>query len=192
MGGFDKTPEVMATVRRRESGSYFARWYSASGHRHEEATGEYQFERALRKANRLEAEARFWEDHAGGLWTAYAAMNYSPRFLWQSFTHAKHLRFDRFRELLSEAGIKFAPRAKWRDKPLSGSSKGKRYAYRGKRMTVSELIDASASPVANCTVAYRLKKGWDVEDALRTPPMSNAESGRLGADKVNGRGRAKR
>ncbi len=83
----------------------------ASGERREEATGEYQFERALRTANRLEAEARFWEEHAAGLWTAYAAMNYSPRFLWQSFTHAKHLRFDRFREMLVAAGVKFAPRA---------------------------------------------------------------------------------
>lgn len=181
----------MASVRRLERGSYVARWYMASGERREEATGEYQFERALRTANRLEAEARFWEEHAAGLWTAYAAMNYSPRFLWQSFTHAKHLRFDRFREMLVEAGVKFAPRSKWRDKAVASSTRGKRYAYRGKRMTVSELIDVTGSPVASCTVAYRLKKGWDVEEALRTPPMSNAESGRLGADKVNGRGQAR-
>lgn len=177
----------MATVQREKGGGYTARWLDSHGKRRGEATGEYQFERALRTANRLEAEARFWEDHAAGLWTAYAAMNYSPRFLWQSFTHAKHLRFDRFREMLVEAGVKFAPRSKWRDKAVASSTRGKRYAYRGKRMTVSELIDASASPVASCTVAYRLKKGWDVEDALRTPPMSNAESGRLGAEKVNQR-----
>lgn len=177
----------MAAVRRRNNGAWSAYWRDRNGKQVEESTGFYQFEKALRAANRMEAEAKFWEDHAEGLWVAYARMNFSPRFLWESFTNAKHCRFDRFRELLVEAGVEFAPRSKWRDRAVASPARAKRFLYRGKRLTVSQMIEAAGSTVAACTVAYRLKRGWKIDEALRTPPMTKAESGRLGADKVNGR-----
>lgn len=175
----------MATLRRKNRGTYLARWYRADGSRVEKATGERDPRRAQCIADQWEAEDRFREDHEAGLWEAYAAMNFSPRFLWQSFTHASGMPFARFLELLDQAEIRFSPRSQWRDRAVNPSKRGRRYPFQGKHLTVAELIEESRSILKPATVSYRLRNGWPVEEALTKPPLSKADCGKRGAEKTN-------
>ena len=148
------------------------------------ATGEYEFEAATKKANRLEAEARFWEEHAEGVWRAYANLNFSPKYCHDSFSHAKHMRFDVFKDLLKEAGIEFAPSGKWRDR-VKRKPGGKRFKFRGKMLTLGEIIEKTDAQIKATALRWRLDRGWTLEDAINTPVMSRSEAGSLGADKTN-------
>lgn len=179
---------AVAYVRRQQKGSYVARWWSKKNQRVEVATGLYEFEAATRKANQLEAESRFWEEHEEGIWDAYANLGFSPKYCHDSFTHAKHLRFDVFKGLLKEAGVTFQAPNKWRDRRTRKAG-GKRYKFRGKMQTLAEIIDRTGATIKASALRWRLDQGWSLEDAVATPVMSRSEAGSLGADATNNKQR---
>jgi hypothetical protein len=152
-------------------GSVFcARWRNVDGKLIEESTGEYNPEKAQSKANKMEAEARFWEDLS--TFKTYAQLNYSPRYCHESFIAAKHMRFDRFRELLVDAGVEFVPASKWRDTKKKTRVRGKRYRYEGRLLSLSQIIEQSGCGLCEATVRYRLEKKWSMDDALNTSPLT--------------------
>ena len=175
----------MASIHRNERGSYVAQWYRRNGTVTREATGEYEYERALKEAQRRESVCRFWEDHHDGLWQVYANLGFSPKYCHDNFTHAKHMRFDAFRALLNEASIKFKPPAQFRDRPKRATANGKRYTFRGKKMTIAEIITTTSAQITAAALRWRLDRGWQIEQAVTTPLLSRAEAGRQGADKTN-------
>lgn len=126
----------------------------------------------------MEAEAKFWEDLP--TFQAYAALNYSPRYCHESFIAAKHIRFDRFRELLADAGVEFVPASKWRDTKKKTSARGKRYRYERKLLSLPQIIEQSGCGLGEGTVRARLEKKWSMEKALSTPPMSKSDAGKKG------------
>eukprot|EP00112_Aurelia_sp_Birch-Aquarium-sp1_P006090 Seg16804.2 transcript_id=Seg16804.2/GoldUCD/mRNA.D3Y31 product="hypothetical protein" protein_id=Seg16804.2/GoldUCD/D3Y31 len=181
---FDEEPEyTMASLRKKDRGSWLARWRNAEGKLVEQATGEYKREAAQKKANQMEAEAKFWED--AEQFEMYAAIGYSPRYCYESFIASGHMRFNRFRHLLEEANIEFLPPAKWRDQKRKVPTNGKKYLYRGSRLTLREIIDKSGCPLKQATLRYRLDHGWSIEKAIDTPLMSQQDSGRQGANITN-------
>ena len=151
----------------------------------ERATGEYEREVAQKKANQMEAEARFWEDIE--IFRVYAQLGYSPRYCHDSFIAAKHVRFDRFKSMLKESGVTFAKPSQWRDLKKKASARGKKYEYKGKRLTAPQILESTRCAVSLAALRYRLDKGWDVEKAVNTPLISPQESGRQGANIVNSR-----
>lgn len=176
----------MASIYKGERGSYVAQWYSSEGKMIREATGEYEYERALKEANRKEANARFWEYHSQNQWQAFASLAFSPRYCFDNFTHAKHLRYDQFKKLLGEANIKFQPAKKWRDRPkTTRTTGGKRYHYRGRSMTIPEILDAAGSTLSEMALKFRLQKGWTIDEAISRPLLTRAEAGTMGANKTN-------
>lgn len=175
----------MASIYKADRGSYYAQWYSSEGKPIKEATGEYEYERAMKEANRREATSRFWEYHAQNQWQAFATLSFSPRYCFDNFTHAKHLRYDQFKKLLIEAKVKFAPAKKWRDRPKTRTNGGKRYSYRGRSMTLSEIIDWTGSTLNEAALKFRIQKGWSIEDAVNKPLLTRAEAGTMGANKTN-------
>ena len=162
-----------------------ARWRDVNGQLIEKATGEYSREKAQRKANEMEAESRFWEDMP--TFQTYAQLCYSPRYCHESFIAAKHMRFDRFRELLTDAGIEFVNASRWRDTEKKTSNRGKRYRYKGKLLTVPQIVEQSGCGLKVTTLRYRLDRGWKLEDAIESPVMDPRESGRMGAKVTNQR-----
>ena len=175
----------MASIYRNERGSYVGQWYRRNGSVVKEATGEYEYERALREAQRREAVCRFWEEHAENQWQVFANLSFSPKYCHENFTHRAHMRFDTFKALLNEAGVKFKPAAQHRDRPKRTNPNGKRYSFRGKKLTLGELIDAAGTDVTLASLRYRLDRGWPVEKAVTTPLLSRAEAGRQGAETTN-------
>ena len=93
----------MASLQRdTNDGTLLAVWRTASGDRVKISTGEFVEERAWKKAAALEAEARFWEDQAAGVWQRLADACFSPRYLHAVFIGRSHIIFPRFRALLTE------------------------------------------------------------------------------------------
>lgn len=173
----------MASLRRKSRGTWLARWRDADGNLVELATGEYSREKAIEKANKMEAEAKFWEDVPS--FHAYAAMNYSPRYCHESFIAAKHIRFDKFCMLLREAGVEFVKSSQWRDTKKKTSTRGKKYRYNGRLLTAPQIAEQSGAGLNVATLRYRLEHGWSMDEALSTPPMSPSESGKKGAAVAN-------
>lgn len=150
------------------------------------STGETVPERAWPKAAALEAESRFWEDHAAGVWQRLADACFSPRFLHSSFVGKGQIIFPRFRALLREADVKIQPPAKWRDRTRpKGKPSGRRWQWRGTKRTLDDLLEHAAGGLSRAALRFRLDAGWDVNAALSTPPMSRSEAGLKGANIVN-------
>ena len=176
----------MATIQRTANGSFEAAWRDANGQRITVNTGETLQERAWSKAAALEAEARFWEDHAVGVWQRLADAAFSPRYLHTVFVGRAHILFPRFRGLLREAGVKLQPASRWRDRTQArGAKSDKRWSWRGGKRTLDDLLEHADATITRAALRFRLTSGWAVEDALSKPLMSRAESGLIGANKVN-------
>ncbi len=168
----------MAHIRNRKIGGvYLAMWRDINGKLVEESTGEYNQEKAMLKAVKMETIAKFWEcvPH----FHTYARLNYSPKFCHETFIAGKHIRLDKFRELLKEAGVEFVSPDQWRDTKKKTSSKGKRWRYNGKSRTAAQIVEESGAGINAQTLRYRLEKGWSMKDALETQPMPPKESGAL-------------
>jgi hypothetical protein len=180
----------MATIQKETSGYYTAIWRSSKG-RCSCSTGEFIEERAWKKAARLEAESQFWEYHQDGIWKRLADACFSPRYLHAIFMGRSHIMFPRFRALLREADVKIQPAAKWRDRarPKNESKTGRRWEWRGRKRTLSELLEHADQSLSPAAVRFRLTSGWKIDEALSRPLMSRAESGLIGANKVNQRAR---
>lgn len=176
----------MASIKRSSNGTHTARWYSAAGKLIEVCTGEIVVERAARKAAEMEAEARFWEDHQLGCWQRLADAAFSPRYLHNVFTCARHMPFPKFRRCLVEAGVKFKAAASWRDRARPrGRKGGKTWKWKGESLTFEELMQHAADGITKAALRFRLDKQWDIDAALTTPPMSRSESGAIGARITN-------
>lgn len=134
----------------------------------------------------MEAEARFWEDVEQ--FRTYAALGYSPKYCHDAFIAAKHIRMNKFRVLLAEAGIEFAKPSQWRDSPKK-TARGKKYRYRGKLLTASQLVEAAGGALSLATLQHRLSRGWEVEKAVNTPIIDPRVSGARGAAVTNSRRR---
>lgn len=133
----------------------------------------------------MEAEDRFWWEQDRGTWEMLAQLNYSPKYLHFVFTHSRHLRFERFRQLLVEAGVRLAKPKDWRDRPRQSTPNAKRYRWRGRMLSLPEIVEDAGSGIRLDTVTYRLRTGWQLAKAVTTPPMSHSEAGRIGAEKSN-------
>jgi len=181
----------MAHVKRdQRTGQLLAVWRDANGKEVTFTTGETLHERAWLKAAALEAEARFWEDHAVGVWQRLADASFSPRYLHAVFVGRAHIVFPRFRALLREAGVKMQPPSRWRDRTRPrGAKSDKRWPWRGAKRTLDDLLEFADATITRAALRFRLTSGWAVEDALSKPLMSRAESGLIGANKVNRRER---
>lgn len=178
----------MAAIQRAsETGTFHAVWRDASGQRVTVSTGETIQERAWAKAAAMEAEARFWEDHAVGVWQRLADASFSPRYIHAVFVGRAHIIFPRFRALLREAGVKLQPASRWRDRTRpKGAKSDKKWPWRGAKRTLDELLEHADATVTRTALRFRLTTaGWNVEDAISKPLMSRAESGLIGANKVN-------
>lgn len=173
----------MPALQRNNHGKITAVWRDAKGNRVAVCTGESLIERAAPKAAALEAEARFWEDHAEGVWQRLADSAFSPRYLHTVFVGRAHIIFPRFRCLLREADVKFQPAARFRDRTQArGRKSGKSWLFRGKRRTIDELLEYAQHGITRAALRFRLTESkWDLEAALSTPPMTRSESGTLGA-----------
>lgn len=173
-------------TRELPSGIFIATWRNANGERVSVSTGETIHERALPKASAFEAEARFWEDNAEGVWQRLADTGYSPRYLHKIFVGRAHVDFPAFRALLAEARITFKPAAQFRDKARpAGRRSSKVWRWRGKMRTLEELLPHAAEGVTKAALRFRLDAEWSVDNALRTAPMTRSESGLLGANATN-------
>jgi hypothetical protein len=180
----------MAQIQRQKSGTFQAVWLDAKGGRVTFDTGETIQERAWKVASSLEAESRFWEDHAAGVWQRLADACFSPRYLHAVFIGRAHIVFPRFRALLREAEVKIQPPARWRDRTQPrGPKHGVSWKWRGKSRNLDELLEHAHEGVTRAALRFRLTSGWKIEEALSRPLMSRAESGLIGANKVNGRER---
>jgi hypothetical protein len=176
----------MATIQRTTDGKFQAVWRDSRGQRVTASTGETLHERAWPKAAALEAESRFWEDHALEVWQRLADSGFSPRYLHTVFVGRAHLLFPRFRALLREAGVKLQPASRWRDRTQArGPKSSARWKWRGKPRDIDELLEHAQEGVTRAALRFRLTAGWNVDDALSRPLMSRAESGLIGANKVN-------
>jgi hypothetical protein len=173
----------MAAIQRNtETGVFIAVWRDANGQRVTASTGETLHERAWIKAAALEAEARFWEDHAVGVWQRLADAAFSPRYLHTVFVGRAHIVFPRFRGLLREAGVKLQPASRWRDRTQArGAKSDKRWSWRGGKRTLDDLLEHADATITRAALRFRLTSGWAVEDALSKPLMSRSESGSIGA-----------
>lgn len=173
-------------TRELPSGIFIATWRDANGQRVSVSTGETIHERALPKAAAFEAEARFWEDNAEGVWQRLADAGFSPRYLHKIFVGRAHVDFTAFRALLIEAKIPFKPAAQYRDKARpAGRRSSKTWSWRGKKRTLEDLLPHAAEGVTKAALRFRLDAGWSVDDSLSTAPMSRSESGMLGARASN-------
>ncbi len=176
----------MATIQREPSGCFTAIWRDADGRRHSRATGRTDEASAWEIAAALEAEARFWEDHEAGVWQNLAGAEFSPSYLHAVFIGRAHIPLPRFKELLKEAGIRFAAPSKWRDQPKRQPRPGeRRWHWNGEERTLDELHEITAEGVTRAALRFRLDAGWSVEDAIAKPPMSRSEAGKMGAEKGN-------
>ena len=180
----------MAQLQRLPRGTLQAVWRNHDGQRVTMDTGENIEERAWKVAAELEAKARFWEDHQAGVWQRLADAAFSPRYLHTVFIGRSHIIFPRFRALLREAEVKLQPPARWRDRTQpKGPKHGASWKWRGKARNLDELLEHAHQGVTRAALRFRLTSGWKIEDALAKPLMSRAESGLIGANKVNGRER---
>ncbi|MDB6078164.1 MAG: hypothetical protein JWO82_1911 [Akkermansiaceae bacterium] len=176
----------MATAQREKNGSFTATWRDAEGKRRSVATGETIFERALKKAQAIEAEARFWEDQVEGLWQRLADAGFSPRYLHTLFIGRAHMPFPVFKRLLGEGSIRFKAASAWRDRAKPrGKPSGRKWKLNGESLTLDELLEKADPSISRATLRFRLDQGWEVQKALETPLLSRAESGRRGADVSN-------
>jgi hypothetical protein len=176
--------------RNQQTGMLLAVWRDAEGKEVSISTGEMIKERAWKVACSLEAEARFWEDHAAGVWQRLADAAFSPRYLHAVFIGRAHIVFPRFRSLLREAGVKLQPASRWRDRTQArGAKSDKRWSWRGGERTLDDLLEHADATITKAALRFRLGNGWNVEDAISRPLMSRAESGLIGANKVNQRER---
>ena len=94
---------------------------------------------------------------------------------------------NKFRALLNEAGVQFQKPSQWRDNKKKTQTRGKKYRWRGKMLTVRQLIEVSGCGLSMATLNFRLSKGWAVNEAVTKPLICNRESGRMGAEVTNGR-----
>ncbi|MBK1835029.1 hypothetical protein [Roseibacillus ishigakijimensis] len=124
------------------------------------------FEKALQQANRLEAEARFWELADEGIWSFFAGMNFSPDFCHRHFTHRAHLPLAQFKKLLREAKIEFVRPAQQRDRKLPSQKTAKRYRFRGKLVTLEEALAMTGSTMSVEALRLRVKKAGNLEESL--------------------------
>jgi hypothetical protein len=176
--------------RNASTGKFLAVWPDASGKQRAVCTGETIERLAWPKAAEIEAESRFWEDHQAGVWQRLADAAFSPRYLHAVFIGRSHIIFPRFRALLREAEVKLQPPARWRDRTQpKGPKHGASWKWRGKARNLDELLEHAHQGVTRAALRFRLTSGWKIEDALAKPLMSRAESGLIGANKVNGRER---
>lgn len=176
--------------RNTKTGRFSAVWTDANGRQRERCTGEVIERLAWPKAAEFEAESRFWEDHAAGMWTRLADACFSPRYLHAVFIGRAHIIFPRFRALLREAEVKIQAPAKWRDRTQPrGPKNGVLWKWRGKSRNLDELLEYAHQGISRAALRFRLTSGWKIDDALAKPLMTRAESGLIGANKVNGRGR---
>lgn len=176
----------MATIQKEKSGYYTAIWRTSTG-RASCTTGEFIEERAWKKAVKLEAESQFWEYHNEGIWQRLADASFSPRYLHTIFTARSHVQFPRFQALLRQAGVTMQPPGRWRDRsrPKAVSKAAARWKWRGGKRTLDDLLEHADATITRAALRFRLTSGWAVEDALSKPLMSRAESGLIGANKVN-------
>lgn len=144
-------------------------------------------ERAAPKGAQLEAESRFWDDHAEGMWQRLADSGFSPRYLHSVFIGRGHIPFPKFRGLLRDAHVKLLPPGKWRDRTLpKGRKSEKTWTFRGAKRTLDDLLEFAADGVTRAALRFRLTESrWSVDDALSKPLMSRSESGSLGASISN-------
>lgn len=176
--------------RNGATGKFLAVWPDANGRQRSVCTGETIERLAWPKAAELEAECRFWEDHEAGVWQRLADACFSPRYLHAVFIGRAHIIFPRFRALLREAEVKIQPPARWRDRTIPrGSKSSKRWKWRGRPKSLDELLEHAHEGVTRAALRFRLTSGWKVEEALAKPLMTRAESGLIGANKVNQRER---
>ena len=178
----------MAGIQRQITGKFDAIWRDANGNRIVRDTGETDPKTAGVKAAAMEAEARFWEDHAAGVWQRLADAAFSPRYLHAVFIGRAHIVFPRFRSLLREAGVKMQPPSRWRDRTQArGAKSDKRWQWRGAKRTLDDLLEHADATITRAALRFRLTSGWKIDEALSRPLMSRAESGLIGANKVNQR-----
>ena len=52
---------------------------------------------------------------------------------------------------------------------------------KGEDLTLNEL--STLFGIKKNTIHRRLKRGWDIADAISKPPLSNSESGKIGKDR---------
>ena len=176
----------MAGIQKTTSGAYQAVWRDVAGKRIVWPTGETDEARAREAGARFEAEFRFWEDHAAGVWQRLADASFSPRYLHSIFTGRESLTLSGFSELLKQAGVRIAAPSKWQDRPKRKQpATGPRWHWEGEERCLEELHALAADGVTRAALRFRLGAGWSVSDALSTPLMTRAESGLIGAKRAN-------
>lgn len=160
----------MATIERKKSGFYLAKWVAGDGSRQSTMTGHRDFEGALQEANQIEAKARFWESANNGVFSFMAELGFSPDYTHANFTHKGHISLSEFRKLLREAKIEFKKPSKWRD---AKNPARKKYRFRNRNVTIDDALMETKTEITVSAVRSRIKQGWSFEEAVTKPKNLN-------------------
>ena len=153
----------MATIERVESGCFRAvYWPDPSGPKKNKTLDERNYDQALAKAQRIEAEARFWVDVNNGFFVTLAKMGKSPEFCHSVFTHKGHIPAAKFRALIRESGIDFKSEKSMR---RSRKKEVRKFKWNGRRRTAEEILFALGSPISEPNFVKRIDRGWSIEKA---------------------------
>lgn len=153
----------MATIERKQSGFWLAKWCLDNGSRISKMTNHRDVEGALKQANHFEAVSRFWEAANSGAISFLAEMGFSPDFCHQTFPMKSHISMTDFRALLRDASITFKRPGEWRD---GRNPTKKKYNFRRRSMTIPEALLETGVDITPSAVRSRLKSGWTFEDAV--------------------------
>lgn len=156
----------MATIERKKNGFYLAKWKQGDGKMKSEMTTSRDFRKALKEANRMEAESKFWEMADDGSWSLLAGMGFSPDYCHANFSHKAHIPVADFRKLLREAAIDFLPSNKWRDRKMPKDLSKRRYRFRGRLVTLEEALMMAGSTMGVEKLRLKLKNGEKLGEIL--------------------------
>ena len=148
-------------------------------------------ESVLPEAMANAGSAYFWFLHDRKEFSRLAARGYCIKRMYDTrFRDYKpYYSIEEFAYDLNEAGIEPAPtkeavkaqRVRRAAVKRAGHKRNRKFIYEGQARTLNELAEISG--ISSKVLNMRIKRGWTLERAMKTPVMSASEGGSIGADR---------